>query len=146
MGDPSDLVIKNAVTCQLLHELQGNVYLHSDVEAGILEIMIEQESKNRYIDKTARIDIMLLHLTRMYRVYISGVKGYPPPSTTKLAIFYRGCFQSELNINATGNTTERKYQSQEAHARHKLKEMGITNNFDTLEFQKYNFSLKLDAH
>lgn len=36
------------------------------------------------------------------RVLVKGVRGYPPPSTTKLAIFYKGGWQCGLTMNATG--------------------------------------------
>ncbi|MCJ1396817.1 hypothetical protein MMC11_000007 [Xylographa trunciseda] len=110
------IVTKDVIICQLLYELQGNIYLNSDVKADISDISVEQESENR--------------------VSISGAKGYPPPPTTKLAIFYRGGFQCELNMNATGYATERKYQLQETQIRTKLKQLGVAEDFDTLEFQR----------
>ncbi|MCJ1477258.1 hypothetical protein MMC13_005929 [Lambiella insularis] len=110
------IVTKDVVICQLLYELQGSIYLHSDVKADISIVTVQQESENR--------------------VYVSGIKGYPPPSTTKLAMFYRGGFQCELTMNATGYTTNRKYQLQEAQIRYKLKELDIADKFDTLEFQR----------
>ncbi|MCJ1395916.1 hypothetical protein MMC18_008802 [Xylographa bjoerkii] len=110
------IVTRDVIICQLLYELQGNIYLNSDVKADISDVSVEQESESR--------------------VSISGVKGYPPPPTTKLAIFYRGGFQCELNINATGYATGRKYQLQEAQVRTKLKQLGVSEDFDTLEFQR----------
>ena len=66
-------VTSDTVKCQLLYELQGNIYLNSDVKADIKHVRIEDEAKNR--------------------VRVSGVKGHPPPPTTKLAVFYRGGWQ-----------------------------------------------------
>lgn len=84
-------VTSDTVKCQLLYELQGNVYLNSDVKADITHIRIEDEAKNR--------------------VRVTGVKGHPPPSTTKMAVFYRGGWQvrwlylnSLVNADAGTNT------------------------------------------
>lgn len=41
------IVTRDVVTCQLLYELQGNIYLHSDVKADITNVSVEQQSKNR---------------------------------------------------------------------------------------------------
>lgn len=105
----------DTVTCQLLYELQGTIYLNSDVKADITNIRVENESKDR--------------------VRVSGVKGAPPPSTTKLAVFYKGGYQCELLVNATGYATAKKFALQEAQLRHKLKEWGVLHKFDILDFQ-----------
>lgn len=68
-------VTADTVKFQLLYELQGNIYLNSDVKANVTNVRITEEGPDR--------------------VHVSGVKGYPPPSTTKIAIFYRAGFQAE---------------------------------------------------
>lgn len=75
---------------QFLYELQGNVYLNSDVNAYLDDVEIVEVGKDR--------------------VHLSGIRGAPPPSTTKLAIFYRGGFQSEILVNATGYATAQKFE------------------------------------
>lgn len=105
----------DTVTCQLLYELQGTIYLNSDVKADITNIRVINESKDR--------------------VRVSGTKGFPPPSTTKLAVFYRGGYQCELVLNATGYATAKKFELQEAQLRLKLKEWGLLDEFDILDFQ-----------
>lgn len=110
------IVTEDTVKCQLLYELQGNIYLNSDVKADITHIQVEEESKNR--------------------VHVGGVKGYPPPPTTKLAVFYKGGFQCEATINATGYATAKKYELQEAQLRSKLQEWGLLEQFDVLDFQR----------
>lgn len=105
----------DTVKCQLLYELQGTTYLNSDVKADITNIQIEDEGKDR--------------------VRVTGVKGAPPPPTTKLAIFYKGGFQCELLLNATGYATAKKFALQEAQLRHKLKEWNVLDEFDILDFQ-----------
>ncbi|KAI0123413.1 hypothetical protein BJ170DRAFT_108069 [Xylariales sp. AK1849] len=110
------IVTEEVVKCQLLYELQGNIYLNSDVKADIKDVVCEHVGKNR--------------------VKVWGTKGYPPPPTTKLAIFYKGGFQGELTLNATGYATDLKYDLQEAQLRAKLKEWGIMEKIDLLEFQR----------
>ena len=110
------IVTEDTVRCQLLYELQGNMYLNSDVKADITHIQVKEESKNR--------------------VRVRGVKGYPPPPTTKLAVFYHGGFQCEVTINATGYATAKKYELQEAQIRSKLREWGLLEQFDALDFQR----------
>ena len=55
----------NSVTSQLLYEIQGPQYYNCDVTAEISGIKIEQVGENQ--------------------VKVSGVKGLPPPPTTKVA-------------------------------------------------------------
>lgn len=105
----------DTVKCQLLYELQGTIYLNSDVKADITDIRVEDEGKDR--------------------VRVTGVKGEPPPPTTKLAIFYKGGYQCELLLNATGYATAKKFALQEAQLKHKLKEWGVLDKFDILDFQ-----------
>ncbi|KAJ0413470.1 hypothetical protein BJY00DRAFT_306309 [Aspergillus carlsbadensis] len=82
-------VTADTVKCQLLYELQGNIYLNSDVKADLTNIRIAQESENR--------------------VHVSSIKGYPPPSTTKLA---------------------------EAQIKSKLEEWGVLKDFNILNIQR----------
>ncbi|SMR43947.1 unnamed protein product [Zymoseptoria tritici ST99CH_3D1] len=108
-------VTEDTVKCQFLYELQGNIYLNSDVKADVGQITVQQVGKNR--------------------VKVSGIKGYPPPSTTKLAIFYRGGYQAELLVNATGYATAKKYELHEAQLKNRLKEWNMLDKFDVLDFQ-----------
>ncbi|KAF3111029.1 hypothetical protein TWF569_007754 [Orbilia oligospora] len=112
--DLNGIVTTDTVKCQLLYELQGNIYLNSDVKADIKNIKVEEESKTR--------------------VHVSGVKGYPPPATTKLAVFYRAGYQSEFLLNATGYATDHKWDYQEAQVRSKLEDWGV--KLDVLDFQR----------
>ena len=108
-------VTADTVKCQLLYELQGNIYLNSDVKADIKRIKVEDIGKDR--------------------VQVSGVKGFPPPATTKLAVFYKGGWQNELLFNATGFATAYKFKLHEAQMRSKLKDWGLSDAFDILDFQ-----------
>mgnify|MGYP000141399490 CR=1 FL=1 len=112
-------VTEDTVRCQLLYELQGNIYLNSDVKADISGIRVEAEpgsSRNR--------------------VRVWGVRGHPPPPTTKLAVFYRAGWQLEILINATGLATKHKWDVQEAQVRHRLAEWGALDALDVLDFQR----------
>lgn len=109
-------VTVDTVKCQLLYELQGNIYLHSDVKADVRHVRIAPQGQNR--------------------VHVSGVKGHPPPPTTKLAVFYRGGYQLEILVNATGYATDHKWDVQEAQIRSKLSEWGTLDQLDVLEFQR----------
>ncbi|KAI0414273.1 hypothetical protein F5X98DRAFT_254982 [Xylaria grammica] len=109
-------VTEEVVKCQLLYELQGNIYLNSDVKADITNVAVRQVGPNR--------------------VHVSGTKGRPPPPTTKLAVFYRGGWQGEFTVNATGYATKHKYDLHEAQMRTQLDEWGVTKDIDLLEFQR----------
>lgn len=109
-------VTADIIKCQLLYELQGNIYLNSDVKADITHIKIVEEGKDR--------------------VHVSGVKGYPPPPTTKLAIFYRAGYQCEMVFNASGYAIDKKYDLQQMQLESKLQEWGILQDFDILDFQR----------
>ena len=109
-------VTPDTVKCQLLYELQGNIYLNSDVKADIKHTRVVTQGENR--------------------VHVSGVKGHPPPPTTKLAVFYRAGYQLEILINAAGYATDHKWDIQEAQIRSKLEEWGVVDTIDVLEFQR----------
>ncbi|KAI1820104.1 DUF1446-domain-containing protein [Xylaria intraflava] len=109
-------VTEEIMKCQLLYELQGNIYLNSDVKADITNVALRQVGANR--------------------VHVSGVRGYPPPPTTKLAVFYHGGWQGEHTMNATGYATKHKFDLQETQIRRQLEEWGVINDIDLLEFQR----------
>jgi hypothetical protein len=58
------VITVNSVTSQLLYEIQGPQYYNCDVTAQIENIKIEQVGEDQ--------------------VKVSGVKGLPPPPTTKV--------------------------------------------------------------
>ncbi|KAH6046626.1 hypothetical protein HBI54_086140 [Parastagonospora nodorum] len=109
-------VTEDTVKCQFLYELQGNIYLNSDVKAILDNAQVKEVSKNR--------------------IRIWGIKGAPPPPTTKLAIFYRAGYQSEIVVNATGYGTSEKFELWERMTRFGLKRLGLLEKFDILEFQR----------
>ncbi|KAG7130839.1 hypothetical protein HYQ45_010431 [Verticillium longisporum] len=76
------LVNTQTVASQLLYEIQGPLYYNSDVTASIEDMHLQE------IDENA--------------VHVSGVKGLPPPSTTKVGITAKGGWQAEFHFYLTG--------------------------------------------
>ncbi|OIW28191.1 DUF1446-domain-containing protein, partial [Coniochaeta ligniaria NRRL 30616] len=76
------MVSRDTITAQLVYEIQGPYYLNPDVIADIHEVRVEDKGKNR--------------------VAVTGVRGMPPPPTTKLAICTQGGSQLELYFFAAG--------------------------------------------
>lgn len=109
------MVTEETVKCQLLYEIQGNVYLNSDVKALLDDAKVEQQGKDR--------------------VRVSGIKGRPPPPTTKLAIFFQGGYEAQSLANFAGYSSRRKYKLYETQIRTQLKKMDLLDSFDILEFQ-----------
>lgn len=109
------IVNRDTVMCQFLYELQGDVYLNSDVKAYLDDVSIEDEGINR--------------------VRVSGVRGAPPPPTTKLGIFYRGGYQALCIFHATGYSTYEKWALFEKQTRFILSKNNLTSSLDVLEFQ-----------
>jgi hypothetical protein len=109
------LVNEDNTRCQFLYELQGNIYLNSDVTAVMDDVKLEEVGKNR--------------------VRLSNIKGLPPPPTTKLAIVYHGGYESQILNNATGYATQEKWALFEAQMRHTLKTKGLADKYQLLDFQ-----------
>lgn len=109
------MVTEETIKCQLLYEIQGNVYLNSDVKAILDHVEIRQEGTDR--------------------VRFSGIKGHPPPPTTKLAIFFQGGYEAQNLANFAGYASRRKHKLYETQIRARLEEMDLIKAFDILEFQ-----------
>ncbi|CEI67434.1 unnamed protein product [Fusarium venenatum] len=107
-------------TCksQLVYELQGNAYLNSDVKAYLDDIEMEQVDKDRYT-----------------RVRVYGIRGAPPPDTTKLAVFYKGGYEMQALFNATGHNFEQKLALLEKQIRFHIGKKGL-EELDFLEFKE----------
>nr|XP_001400462.2 hypothetical protein ANI_1_3236024 [Aspergillus niger CBS 513.88] len=109
------IVNADTVCSQFLYELQGTTYLNSDVSAYIADVMVKEVGKDR--------------------VHVSGIRGSPPPPTTKLAVFYPGGYEAQLLLNATGYATDKKWDLFERQIRHFLPEE-VKQSLETLEFQR----------
>lgn len=70
------------------------------------------------------------------RVHVHGVRGAPPPPTTKWAIFYHGGFECQILVNAAGYATDKKWDLFEKQIRYFLGEEKI-KELKILQFQRY---------
>ncbi|MCX8071610.1 MAG: DUF1446 domain-containing protein [Candidatus Binatia bacterium] len=82
------LVSTDTVLAQLLYEIQGPRYLNPDV--------------------TARFDTISLSQEGEHRVRVTGVRGEPPPATTKVCINYLGGYRNSVTFVLTGLDIEEK--------------------------------------
>ncbi|KAK0867285.1 hypothetical protein LTS02_004233 [Friedmanniomyces endolithicus] len=89
-------------TCasQLLYEIQGPQYYGSDAVALLEGIQMTQVEKDK--------------------VYVSGVKGNPPPTTTKVGITAKGGWQAEFHYLLCGLDLEQKAEWTERQVRHSM--------------------------
>jgi hypothetical protein len=82
------MVSVGTVTAQLLYEVAGPRYASPDVVARLDTIRLEQEGPDR--------------------VRISGVRGEPPPPTTKVAVILPGGWRNTIGFLLTGLDAEAK--------------------------------------
>lgn len=82
------LVSVGTVTAQLLYEIRQPRYLTPDVSARFDTLAISQEAPDR--------------------VRVSGTKGEPPPSTTKVCINTLGGYKNAMTVILTGLDVEKK--------------------------------------
>lgn len=101
-------------TCssQLVYEIQGPWYFNSDVTAVLDGLWFSQVGKDR--------------------VALHGVKGKPPPPTTKVGLTAKGGFQAEAYYYLTGLHVEDKARMLEAQLRKAL--TPGSDNFTCLTF------------
>ncbi|OGL10872.1 MAG: exopolyphosphatase [Candidatus Rokubacteria bacterium RIFCSPLOWO2_02_FULL_72_37] len=76
------LVSVGTITAQLLYEIDAPGYLNPDVTARFDTIRLEQEAPDR--------------------VRVSGVRGEPPPPTTKLCLNYLGGYRNSVTFVLAG--------------------------------------------
>lgn len=81
-------VTVDTVTAQLVYEVQGPAYLNPDVVAQLDTVALDQEGPDR--------------------VRISGVRGTPPPPTTKVCLNLLGGFRNGVDLLLTGLDVEAK--------------------------------------
>ncbi|KAK5684837.1 hypothetical protein LTS10_002912 [Elasticomyces elasticus] len=90
----------DSVTSQLLYEIQGPLYYNSDVCAQLEGICIDQVGQDQ--------------------VRVSGVRGLPPPDTTKVGISGFAGYQAEYHIFLCGLDINEKCQWAEDQIRYEL--------------------------
>ena len=76
------LVSVGTVTAQLLYEIDSPLYLNPDVTARFDTIRLAEDGKDR--------------------VKVTGVRGEPPPPTTKLCLNYTGGYRNGMTFVLTG--------------------------------------------
>lgn len=86
--DTGGLVSVGTVTAQILYEIEGGAYLNPDVVARFDTLELVQEDPDR--------------------VRVSGAKGEPAPSTTKVCINYLGGSRNSMTFVITGLDIEAK--------------------------------------
>ncbi|KAH8680030.1 hypothetical protein BGZ60DRAFT_445451 [Tricladium varicosporioides] len=96
--DTGGEVSVGTVSSQLLYEIQGPLYYGSDVTANIEGVIMTQIGKDR--------------------VHVSGVKGLPPPPTTKVGLTAVGGYQAEFHIYLCGLDLEAKAEMCERQIRY----------------------------
>ncbi len=106
------LVSVGTVTAQLLYEIGSSRYLNPDVVARFDTIHLEQEAPDR--------------------VLVTGIKGEPPPDTTKVCINYLGGFRNSVAFVLTGLDIEEKAKLAEETL---LSELGGRDQFDDVTVQ-----------
>lgn len=104
---PSPVIIKltqtgcvtvGTCTSQLLYEIQGPLYYNCDVTADLTNVKMEQIGEDL--------------------VRVTGVKGLPPPPTTKVGITAPAGFQCEWHFFMCGLDIEEKCKITEDQIRH----------------------------
>ncbi|KAF1847066.1 DUF1446-domain-containing protein [Cucurbitaria berberidis CBS 394.84] len=110
----------SSVTSQLLYEIQGPLYYNCDVTANLEGIKIEQIGEDQ--------------------VKVSGVKGLPPPPTTKVGITGFAGWQAEYHIYLVGLHMEEKCRWIEEQIRYELGEE-LIKKFDVLKFMQNGSSV-----
>lgn len=106
-------VTKGTVTAQLLYELQGHLYLNPDVVADLSGVRVTEEAKDR--------------------VRVTGVKGLPPPPTTKVMVAAKGGFQAEATFFINGLDVQEKAEMM----RNQLAHVFRNSNFSRLSIELY---------
>ena len=86
--DTGGAVTVGTVTAQLLYEIGPPVYLNPDVSADFGTINLSQDGPDR--------------------VLVSGVRGLPPPATTKVCLNLVGGFRNSMTFLLTGLDVEAK--------------------------------------
>ncbi|KAH8886147.1 DUF1446-domain-containing protein [Thozetella sp. PMI_491] len=108
-------VTKFTVIAQLLYELQGELYLNTDVVADLTNIEVQEE------------------LGARNRVYVSGVTGRPPPPTTKVMFAAPGGHQAEAMFYINGLDIAAKAEMMKAQIAHAFQ----GHNFSKLSVELY---------
>ncbi|KAF4982855.1 hypothetical protein FZEAL_1605 [Fusarium zealandicum] len=113
------LVNIETVTSQLVYEISGPLYFNSDVVADLRDIDMKQVGEDA--------------------VHVSGVKGLPPPPTTRVGVTAHGGYQAEWHFYLVGLDIEEKCRWMEEQARHAIGEE-LIQQFTMLKFHVHGTS------
>lgn len=113
------IVNTETVTSQLVYEISGPLYFNSDVVADLHEISLQQVG-----DDTVKV---------------TGVKGLPPPETTRVGVTAHGGYQAEWHFYLVGLDIEEKCRWMEEQARYAIGE-DIIKEFTMLKFHVHGTS------
>lgn len=119
MQNTNGIVNTETVTSQLVYEISGPLYYNSDVVAYIENVSAVQEAEDR--------------------VRVSGIKGLPPPITTRVGITAYGGYQAEWHFYLVGLDMQEKVQWMEEQARHAIGEE-IMARFSKLKFHLMGYT------
>jgi hypothetical protein len=107
------------VTSQLVYEISGPWYFNSDAVALLEDIKAEQVGPDR--------------------VRVSGVKGSPPPPTTRVGFTAEGGYQAEFHFYLVGLDIEEKCKWMEEQARYAIGDE-IMKKFSLIRFHRHGTS------
>jgi hypothetical protein len=112
-------VSTETVISQLVYEISGPSYYNSDVVAHLEGINVEQVEEDR--------------------VRVTGIKGSPPPPTTRMGITAHGGYQAEFHFYFVGLDIEEKCRWMEEQIRHSMGEE-LIKKFSLLKFHRHGTS------
>lgn len=110
----------NSVSSQLLYEIQGPQYYNCDVTAWLEDVKFEQIGEDQ--------------------VKVSGVKGLPPPPTTKVGLTGFAGWQAEYHVYFVGLDIEEKCKWTEEQVKYELGPETLAK-FTTLKFMQNGTSV-----
>lgn len=116
-------VTRFTVTAQLLYELQGELYLNPDVVADLSNVSVSEDP-----------DIPDC-------VQVTGVKGLPPPATTKAMFAAPAGYQAEAVFYLNGLDIDAKAEMMQGQIKHAFRD----NKFSKLSVELYG-SQKTNPH
>ena len=106
-------VTRENTIAQLLYEIQGELYLNSDVVADLSHVSITQAGP--------------------HRVDVSGIKGLPPPATTKAMIAAKAGYEAQAIFYINGLDIQAKVNMMKQQLEHVFRD----HRFSKLSIQVY---------
>ncbi|KAM0327086.1 hypothetical protein ACHAQA_006213 [Verticillium albo-atrum] len=117
--ESNGIVNIETVTSQLVYEISGPLYFNSDVVANLHDIQLKLVDNDR--------------------VHVKGVKGLPPPPTTRCGVTAHGGYQAEWHFYLVGLDIEEKCLWMEEQARFAIGE-DLISRFSLVKFHVHGTS------